>query len=214
MVNKALQSKDPRDVFLTRKTYRKSTLKIVLAADCYYYIMFTNIVSFEPNNDQVSEEVFADHVKSFSALFDGRQISLNLDILQIMLTHELGIDANMLEEKLATVLPYMLAFYIKNWPGWQITEQERDSLNYTVMFQKFREYLIDKLDYLIKNGYDQVKKLESVARPEQTNHSALNINASSKAENFVKKNIAPFTLSIMCPPNVMGTLVFADCGGK
>lgn len=166
---------------------------------------------------EVRIKINDDQEKCFFALFEGRQIILDLEMLQLMLTQELGIDINSVDEKLHTALPYMLAFYIKNWPGWHLNDHQKKSLNYTQLFNDFQQYLRDRLSYLIKSGYDQVTKTienDYISNSEIIKLLEVKMDTKESQTENNQKDIAPFKISISCPPKVMGTLVFADFQGE
>lgn len=156
--------------------------------------------------------------KCFSALVDRKQVNLELDVLKLMLKHELQINTDNLDDNLSSVLPFMLALYIKNWPGWQRSkEYYSGQLNFKDWFEKFRQYIVVRLNYLIKNGYnnaigmlwDDIKKVKSVSTKEVDLKQQ-----GSQTDNLMPKSNAPFTISIECPPKLMGSLIFTDSGGN
>lgn len=155
--------------------------------------------------------------KCFSALVDRKQVNLELDVLKLMLKHELQINTEILDENLSSVLPFMLALYIKNWPGWQRSkEYYSGKLNFKDWFEKFRQYIVVRLNFLIKNGYnhaidmlrDDLKK-----KPSDLNDGVEFKSQGSQTDNLGPKDDAPYTIVIECPPKLMGSLIFTESGG-
>lgn len=156
--------------------------------------------------------------KGFSALVDRKQVNLELDVLRLMLKHELQINTDALDENLSSVLPFMLALYIKNWPGWQRSkEYYSGKLNFKDWFEKFRQYIVVRLNYLIKHGYNQA--IDMLCDEMKVEKSALMKDVTLKAQgsqtdNLMPKSSAPFTIMIECPPKLVGSLLFTENGGK
>lgn len=154
--------------------------------------------------------------KCFSALVDRKQVNLELEVLKLMLKHELQINTDILDENLSAVLPFMLALYIKNWPGWQRSkEYYSGKLNFKDWFEKFRQYIVVRLNYLIKNGYNNAIEMlrEEIKKetPALTNGEIKSHGAQT--DNLMSKGVAPFTINIECPPKLMGSLIFTETGG-
>lgn len=155
--------------------------------------------------------------KCFSALVDRKQVNLELDVLKLMLKHELQINTETLDENLSSVLPFMLALYIKNWPGWQRSkEYYSGKLNFKDWFEKFRQYIVVRLNYLIKNGYNlAIEMLREDMKKEKSSVSneVMLKSQDSQTDYLMPKSVAPFTISIECPPKLMGSLIFTENGG-
>lgn len=148
----------------------------------------------------VNSQMNMDHYQYFSAFSKGNEVNLDLEVLQAMLKHDLHINTNILDDQLVTVLPYMLAYYIKNWPGWKLL---KNVLDFNDHFQQFRQYLFIKINYLIKNGYQYM-----ITKLQEDNELILN-----QTDNILLKDVAPFKICIECPPKMMGSLVFIESGG-
>lgn len=152
--------------------------------------------------------------KCFSALVDRKQVNLELDVLKLMLKHELQINTDTLDENLSSVLPLMLALYIKNWPGWQRSkEYYSGKLNFKDWFEKFRQYIVVRLNYLIKNGYNHAIEMLREDMKKETEDIETKAHGS-QTDNLMPKGVAPFTISIECPPKLMGSLIFTESGGN
>lgn len=155
--------------------------------------------------------------KCFSALVDRKQVNLELDVLKLMLKHELQINTDILDDNLSSVLPFMLALYIKNWPGWQRSkEYYSGKLNFKDWFEKFRQYIVVRLNYLIKNGYNNaIEMLWDDMKKEKSALTNIDLKEQgSQTDNLMPKSTAPFTISIECPPKLMGSLIFTESGGN
>lgn len=155
--------------------------------------------------------------KCFCALVDRKQVNLELDVLKLMLKHELLINTDVLDENLSSVLPIMLALYIKNWPGWQRSkEYYSGKLNFKDWFEKFRQYIVLRLKNIIKNGYNNAIELLREEVKKEKSGSTKDVilkEQGSQTDNLMPKTEAPFTITIECPPNLMGSLLFAESGG-
>ncbi|XP_028131770.1 uncharacterized protein LOC114327372 [Diabrotica virgifera virgifera] len=138
------------------------------------------------------------HLKRcFQTLVDRKQLNLDTVVLELMLKNEVLIDLDKLDKVLAVVLPHMLVFYMKNWPGWQKSpEYYSGKLSFKDWFLKFRQYLSVKLNYLIKNGYSEIMNQEDEAEVNST-------------EDIVPPTeMAPFVINIQGAPKYLSTLVF------
>lgn len=154
--------------------------------------------------------------KCFSALVDRKQVNLELDVLKLMLKHELQINTDVLDENLSSVLPLMLALYIKNWPGWQRSKgYYSGKLNFKDWFEKFRQYIVVRLNYLIKNGYNlAIESLRDDMKKETELSKDLEMKEQgSQTDNLMPKGIAPFAITVECSPKLMGSLIFTENGG-
>lgn len=155
--------------------------------------------------------------KCFSALVDRKQVNLEEDVLKLMLKYELQINMESVDSALSSVLPIMLAFYIKNWPGWQRSkEYYSGKINFKDWFDKFKQYIVLRLNYLIKNGYNQaiamLKEEVKAEKKQATIHTEM-IEHGTQTDNLLPKTSAPFTIRIECAPKLMGSLIFTESGG-
>lgn len=148
-----------------------------------------------------------DHDQCFSALFKRKEVNLNMEVLQAMLKDDLHINTDILDEQLAAVLPYMLEYYIKNWPGWKLLE--KDLLDFNDHYQQFKQYLVIRMNDLIKNGYQQV-----ITKLHEENELSLSREVKTQTDEILSKDVAPFKICIECPPKMMGSLVFIESGGR
>ncbi|KAJ8931590.1 hypothetical protein NQ314_015452 [Rhamnusium bicolor] len=152
--------------------------------------------------------------KCFTALVDRKQINLDVEVLRLMLRKELQINLDTLDEHLASVMPLMLVVYMKSWPGWQRSKEYfSGKLNFKEWYEKFRQYIVLRLNFLIKNGYGNVveeiqcdKKNEAALR----NPNRVCIERGTQTDNLAPKGFAPFKISIECPPSVINSVVFTD----
>ncbi|CAG9834222.1 unnamed protein product [Diabrotica balteata] len=136
--------------------------------------------------------------RCFQTLVDRKQLNLDTAVLELMLKHEILIDLDKLDRVLAIVLPHMLVYYMKNWPGWQKSpEYYSGKLSFKDWFLKFRQYLSVKLNYLIKNGYSEIMNQEDEAEVH-----------SSEDTVVPPTEMAPFVVNIQGAPKYLSTLVF------
>ncbi|KAG5895527.1 hypothetical protein JTB14_010671 [Gonioctena quinquepunctata] len=154
--------------------------------------------------------------KTFTALVDRKQVNLDLEVLKLMLKHELLVNMDSLDENLSSLMPFMLVSYIKNWPGWQRSkEYYSGKLNFREWYEKFRQYIVVRLNFLIKNGYNQA--IDMIREDRKNESNQLNPNRSfqehgTQTDYLAPKGLAPFAISIQCPPKVLSSLVFTDSG--
>lgn len=156
--------------------------------------------------------------KCFTALVDRKQVNLDIDVLNLMLKKELQINLDVLDKNLAEVLPVMLVMYMKSWPGWQRSKEYfSGKLNFKEWFEKFRQYIVVRLNYLIKNGYNSV--IEEMKREKKREMDRLYPNRTflehgSQTDALTPKGFAPFSICINCPPSFVNSVVFTDSGGN
>ncbi|XP_018563392.1 uncharacterized protein LOC108905101 [Anoplophora glabripennis] len=152
--------------------------------------------------------------KCFTALVDRKQVNLDIDVLNLMLKKELLINLDVLDKNLAEVLPVMLVMYMKTWPGWQRSKEYfSGKLNFKDWYEKFRQYIVVRLNYLIKNGYASV--IEEMKREKKRDVDRLNpiktyTEHGSQTDALAPKSFAPFSICINCPPSVVNSVVFGD----
>ncbi|XP_023013957.1 uncharacterized protein [Leptinotarsa decemlineata] len=154
--------------------------------------------------------------KCFAALVDRKQVNLDLDVLVLMLKHELLVNLDTLDKNLSQIMPFMLVFYIRNWPGWQRSkEYYSGKLSFRDWYEKFRQYIVVRMNFLIKNGYNQALDMIRTEKKEENESRNLNKKYQShgtQTDNLMPKVLAPFSLSIQCPPKVVNSLFFTDSG--
>ncbi|KAJ8975534.1 hypothetical protein NQ317_003876 [Molorchus minor] len=131
-----------------------------------------------------------------------------------MLRKELQINLDTLDEDLASLIPLMLVIYMKTWPGWQRSKEYfSGKLNFKEWYQKFRQYIVLRLNFLIKNGYNNV--IEEIKQEKKEEMARLSPNRSFKehgtqTDYLAPKGFAPFTIALDCPPSVLNSIVFTD----
>lgn len=151
--------------------------------------------------------------KCFQALVDRKQVNITMDTIKLMLKHELQINLDAFDENLQNVLPFMLIVNIRNWPGWQKSkEYYSGKLNFREWFLKFRQYIILRLSFIIKNGYKEVMDEIHREQPEEKNKSL--IERGTQTDHLTPKEEAPFCITIECSPKILSSLVFIDRAGE
>ncbi|CAG9821152.1 unnamed protein product [Phaedon cochleariae] len=148
--------------------------------------------------------------KCFSALVDRKQVNLDIDVLRLMLKHELLVNVEALDDNLSSIMPFMLVLYIRNWPGWQRSkEYYSGKLNFREWFEKFRQFIVVRLNFLIKNGYNEAIEMIKEDRKQGKPNSSFR-ELGAQTDYLAPKGLAPFSISIQCPPRVLSSLVFSD----
>ncbi|KAJ8948105.1 hypothetical protein NQ318_008458 [Aromia moschata] len=154
--------------------------------------------------------------KCFAALVDRKQVNLDEDVLKLMLKKELQINLDALDENLSSVLPIMLVTYMKAWPGWQRSkEYYSGKLNFKDWYDKFRQYIVLRLNFLIKSGYNTI--IEEIKQDRrkaiaQSNPNKAVVERGMQTDYLAPKGLSPFAISIDCPPSVLNSILFADAG--
>lgn len=156
--------------------------------------------------------------KCFTALVDRKQVNLDVDVLNLMLKKELQINLDALDKNLAEVLPIMLVMYMKSWPGWQRSKEYfSGKLNFKEWYEKFRQYIVVRLNYLIKNGYNSVleeMRREKKREGDRVHPSRTYTEHGSQTDALAPKEFAPFNICIDCSASRINTLIFSESGGK
>lgn len=152
--------------------------------------------------------------KCFQALVDRKQVNLDMSLLTLILKCELDVDLDGLHPNLSSALPYMLIFYIRNWPGWQKSkEYYSGKLDFREWFSKFRQYIILKLNYLIQHGFSSALASIAEDQKEELKTKSNLVNKETQTDLLeTMVSIAPFAISIQCPPKMLSSLVFSDSG--
>ncbi|KAJ8926025.1 hypothetical protein NQ315_009880 [Exocentrus adspersus] len=156
--------------------------------------------------------------KCFTALVDRKQVNLDLDVLNLMLKKELLINLDGLDKNLADVLPIMLVMYMKSWPGWQRSKEYfSGKLNFREWYEKFHQYIMVRLNFLVKNGYNSV--IEEMRREKKVEMEKLFPNKSytehgAQTDVLAPKGFAPFSITINCPASCVNSIVFAESEGS
>ncbi|CAG9766931.1 unnamed protein product [Ceutorhynchus assimilis] len=156
--------------------------------------------------------------KCFSALVDRKQASLELEVLQLMIRKELNINLDALEPELARILPYMLVYYTKNWPGWQKSvEYYSGKIQFKTWYEKFHMYLKVKLNEAITTNFRVVMaemKREEVEKKIAETRKGYVLeklaDRSSQTDMLAPKVVAPFIIEVGSKPVFLNTIVFTD----
>lgn len=153
-------------------------------------------------------------LKCFSALVDRKQVNLELDVLILMLKKELHIKVDSLDPQLSAILPYILVFYIKNWPGWQRSvEYYSGKMAFKVWYEKFYKFITIKLNETINIHYKEAKEGIDKTKSEEVkkNYLLKKITCKNTQTDYsAPKVLSPFSIKITAKPVLLNTLVFTD----
>ncbi|VEN45423.1 unnamed protein product [Callosobruchus maculatus] len=146
--------------------------------------------------------------KCFLCLVDRKVLNLDVDVLNTILSNELYMNLEVLEPNLAEILPLMLAYYIKYWPGWQRSrEYYSGKLHFKNWYDKFKQYIAIKINYAIRNGYPaELQSNTEAAREKLSKH----VTRGSQTDYLGTKGMSPCSIVINCASSVVNTLVFTD----
>nr|XP_023014628.1 uncharacterized protein LOC111504331 isoform X2 [Leptinotarsa decemlineata] len=132
---------------------------------------------------------------------------------ELMLIKELQVDVDTTDLELTDILPLMLAFFMKNWQGWQrSTEYHSGTLNLAKWFQKFKRYITVRINVLIKSEFKKAQKMVGADQKGENNTNKSFHNSGTQTEYSVPKVFASFSLSIQCPPKSLHAIVFTESG--
>ncbi|XP_050314386.1 uncharacterized protein LOC126748897 [Anthonomus grandis grandis] len=152
----------------------------------------------------------------FGALVDRKQVSLELDVLRLMIRKEMGIHIDKLEPELGNLLPYLLVYYIKNWPGWQ---KSKDYYSGKILFKtwydKFHKFITFKLNEFKLLHYHEIGCRLLTTKAERIKKKYMwgeIVDKNTQTDNLVPKIMAPFHISITTKPILLNTIVFSDSG--
>lgn len=152
--------------------------------------------------------------KCFSALVDRKQVNLELEVLRLMLRKELQVNLDALEPELANIMPYLLVYYIKNWPGWQKSvEYYSGNIQFKAWYEKFYKFITLKLNEVMKTHYrDALGEIQKEKSMETRKMYMLKkiADRNTQTDNLAPKVIAPFTIHIIAKPVLLNTIVFTD----
>jgi len=119
---------------------------------------------------------------------------------------DLMISKEKLNWKLMRVLREALLYYISVWPGWQRNKQYfSGQLSYKAWFERFRQYLIFKSNFIVKNVSRFSDDVENVK------DATVQTDFSNKS---IQKRLAPYTLIVGGPPAVLNNVVFLENKGN
>ncbi|KAG5895526.1 hypothetical protein JTB14_010670 [Gonioctena quinquepunctata] len=143
----------------------------------------------------------------FRHIVEGKQVELDLNTLNVILKKNLQVNFNLLNPKVKTILPYMLVQFIKTWPGWQKSSNYLNKqITFESWYEKFKEYLIYKVNYMIKNDFDKAVALLKNCAP--IDDVLFKIDNSTQTSSVGEKPAAPFSIEVHGPPKVLNSLVF------
>lgn len=134
--------------------------------------------------------------KCFSSIINDRVLKVTVEDLKLILKDDLeGLSGS--AKDIENVLVNMLPYYMKIWPGWSKAEEySSGKLSYNVWYEKFRQYLMYKICYIIKSKENYLS---------ETTKKAVTANKSLQTETDM---YPPFSLHISGPPNILTNMVF------
>ncbi|XP_028138409.1 uncharacterized protein LOC114332832 [Diabrotica virgifera virgifera] len=147
----------------------------------------------------------------FKDIIAGKQIETDVNKLQEILEKSIGLSFHNMNPKLKFILPYILVHYIKIWPGWKKTsEYHQQQISFESWYLKFKEYLIYKINFMIKNDYEKglamVRYNATVLEEREVSKCDNSTQTSSNAD----KTTAPFTIEISGPARVLNSVIFCE----
>ncbi|XP_018563395.1 uncharacterized protein LOC108905102 [Anoplophora glabripennis] len=145
----------------------------------------------------------------FRSVVEGNSIEFELENLNNILKKDLQVNFYYLKSRLKHVMPYMLVHFINCWPGWQksgfyINKQ----ITFKSWFAKFKEYLVFKINYLIKNDYEKVSVMLKTNPPIEDSISK--IDNSTQMNIPLEKTVSPYTVEIQGVPKMLNSLIFCE----
>nr|CAH7758058.1 unnamed protein product [Callosobruchus chinensis] len=144
----------------------------------------------------------------FLCLVDRKVLNLDEEVLNAILNNELAMNLKTLDGDLAKILPYMLCYYIKYWPGWQRSrEYYSGKLHFKDWYDKFKHYIVIKINYAIRNGYPSALKCDGEGMGEQ---SKKHMTRGAQTDYLSIKGTSPCSIVINCTSSNVNTLVFTD----
>lgn len=147
--------------------------------------------------------------KCFQQIVKGNLVEMDVNNVYDLLSY-LEINMNGLQPKIQTVLPFLLIHFMKTWPGWQKSmEYFKEEITYLEWFKKFKQYLSFKLNFLIKNGIEDVHK--DVEQLSINSPFLFGIDNGTQTCNEYEKLLAPFKIEVKAPPKYLNTVAFIDC---
>ncbi|CAH1998046.1 unnamed protein product [Acanthoscelides obtectus] len=146
--------------------------------------------------------------KCFLSLVDRKILYLEIEELNTILNNELMMNTKNLDSDLTDVLPYILCYYIKHWPGWQRSKEYfSGKLHFKDWYDKFKQYIVLKMNYAIRNAYPAAMKMESEEMKAKLEKC---ITRGSQTDYLSTKGTSPCSIVINCSSNAVNTLVFTD----
>lgn len=159
-------------------------------------------------NTKIDEITLEEYFKNIT---EGNCIEFELENLNNILKKDLQVNFHYLKPKLKYVMPYMLIHFIKCWPGWQKSGNYLNKqISFNNWFTKFKEYLVFKINYLIKNDYEKVVGMIT-ANPPIEESVLFKIDNSTQISVPKEKTVAPYDIQIQGTPKMLNSLLF--CGG-
>lgn len=169
-----------------------------------------SLVTFLPPGKRAKEKPGerTDLFKFFEAVIKSQELEVDQNQLEKVFCVDLTIDTVKLNKRLVGVLGEALVYYMTTWPGWQRSnEYSSGQLPCKEWYERFRQYLIFKSNFIIKNA---PKFTEEVSK--ETKDETIQTDLSIKI-NDDDKRTAPYVLNISGPPSILNNIVFMEANG-
>ncbi|XP_066152738.1 uncharacterized protein [Euwallacea fornicatus] len=193
-----------------KETHLESNINSNLSNNCSSGINKAQVTSKKKGKDSK----FCGLRKCFSALVDRKQVNLELEVLRLMLRKELNFSLENFEPILANMLPYLLVYYIKNWPGWQKSvEYYSGNITFQMWYDKFHKFITIKLNEAINVHYKEAMAEFRKENPLDTQKKYMLkkiVDHNTQTDNLAPKTMASFTIEISSEPVLLNTIVFTD----
>lgn len=144
----------------------------------------------------------------FDVILRRKKLVVKRDELEAILKNNLNVNTEDLNTRLANVLADALVHYMKLWPGWSRSAfYFTGKLSYDDWFERFRQYLMYKMNYIIREE-DELLKLAF------QKEDASKTSVGCQTDPIKRKDIAPYTIKIKGQPSVLNNLIFLQRGGE
>lgn len=143
----------------------------------------------------------------FHKILNGQQIEMNYDEAKKLLSN-LEVNMKGLKPKIYNILPFLMIYFIKTWPGWQKSKAYiNKEITYQEWFQKFKDYISFKLNIIILGEIDKV--CEDIQYLSIDNSILFGIDNQTQTD-FKEKAVAPYSLQIQAPARFLNSMVFVE----
>ncbi|XP_057669915.1 uncharacterized protein LOC130902101 [Diorhabda carinulata] len=147
----------------------------------------------------------------FKQIIEGKKVEADITVLNSILSTTLGINVTILHPKFKCILPHMLIHFIKCWPGWKKAYQYySQQITLEDWYQKFKEYLIYKFQYMIKNDCEEVVAMLRYQGVKLVDEVVDKQDVDTQTNHNVEKTIAPFSVEVTGTPKILNSLVFSE----
>ncbi|KAF2879293.1 hypothetical protein ILUMI_26885 [Ignelater luminosus] len=169
-----------------------------------------SLVTFLPPSKHAKEKPGerTDLFKFFEAVIKSQELEVDQNQLEKMFCIDLTIDTAKLDKRLVGVLGEALVYYMTTWPGWQRSnEYSSGQLQCKEWYERFRQYLIFKSNFIIKNA---PKFTEEVCKETKDETIQTDISIQMSEDD---KRTAPYILNVSGPPSILNNIVFMEANG-